>query len=62
MVLTVTRPETKIIFMPVEDLANLSKCQCMFEGNKKSGGKKNLCTINLWFGLVFKSITYWPLS
>lgn len=48
--------------MPVEDLANLSKCQCMFEENKKSGGKKNLCTINLWFGLIFKSITYWPLS
>lgn len=50
MVLTVLRQEKKIIFIPVDDLANLSKCQCMFEGNKKSEGKKNLCTISLWFG------------
>lgn len=52
MVLTVTRPETKIIFMPVEDLANLSKCQCMFEGNKKSGGEKKICAPSI-FGLVW---------
>lgn len=52
MVLTVTRPETKIIFMPVEDLANLSKCQCMFEGNKKSGGEKKSVHHQslVWFG------------
>lgn len=63
MVLTVTKPETKVIFMPVEDLDNLSKWQCVFEGNKEKWREKNLCTINLWFGLVFSnSLIYWPLS